>query len=111
MGLSTCIEDAKLLLSLSPKERKAVLKVLDIKRIRSICECAHNLLCGNVRPSDRSKLGRLRKHRATLRRLAKRGESWAKKRSYLVQKGRGVGFILPLLLSTVLQAALNHVTK
>ncbi len=110
MGYSSCVEDAKLLLSLSPKERKALLKVLDTKRVRSICECAHNLLCGNIQPCDKSRLGKLRKHKATLRRLAKRGESWIKKRRYLVQKG-GAAFLLPLLLSTVLQVALNKATS
>lgn len=109
MGYSSCVEDAKLLLALSPKERKALLKVLDTKRVQSICECAHNLLCGNISPRDKGKLQSLRKHKTALRRLAKRGESWIKKRKYLVQKGGG--FLLPLLLSTVLQTALNVATN
>ena len=109
MGYASCIEDAKLLMSLSPKERKALLKVLDAKRVHSICECAHNLLCGNICPRDKRKLQKLRKHKAALRRLTKRGESWVKKRKYLVQKGGG--FFLPLLLSTVLQVALNAATN
>lgn len=108
MGYSTCVEDAKLLLALSPKERKALLKTLDTRRVRSICECAHNLLQGNICVRDKRKLAKLRKHKLILRRLAKRGESWVKKRRYLVQKGGG--FILPLLLSTVLQVALNRMT-
>lgn len=111
MGYSTCVNDAKLLLSLSPKERNALFKVLDTRRVRSICECAHNLLCGNIRPCDKRKLDKLRKHKATLRRLAKRGESWIQKRRYLVQKGGGVGFLIPLLLSTVLQVALKNATN
>lgn len=106
MAYDACVEDAKLLLSLSPKERKSLLKVLDNKKIRSICECAYNLLRGNIPVKDKCKLRKLRKYKTTLRRLAKRGENWAKKRKYLVQKGGG-GFILPLLLSTVLQAVLS----
>lgn len=107
MAYSTCVEDAKLLLKLTPAERKAVLKVLDAKRVKSICECAYNLLRGNIRPSpNKSKLNKLRKYKEALRRLAKRGESWVKKRRYLVQKG-GAGFLLPLLLSTVLQTVLQ----
>lgn len=108
MGYGSCVEDAKLLLALSPAERKAVLRVLDVKRVRSICECAYNLLRGNVRPADGRKLAVLRRHKTTLRRLAKRGESLVRKRRYLVQ--RGGGFLLPLLLGTVLQTAVNAVT-
>jgi len=106
MGYGDCVRDAKLLLSLKPQERKALLKVADAKRIRTVCECAYNLLRGNVRVKDKSKLRKLRKYKTTLRRLAKRGESWAKKRKYLVQTGGG--FLLPLLLNTVLQAAIQR---
>lgn len=102
MAYDACLEDAKLLMKLSPKERKAILKVLVPKQVRSICECAYNLLRGNIRSKDRSKL---RKHKAVLRRLAKRGEYWVTKRKYLVQKGGEV--LIPLLLGTVLQVALS----
>lgn len=105
MAYDACLKDAELLLKLTPKERKAILKVLDPKRVRSICECAYNLLRGNIRPCDKNKLRKLRKHKAALRRLVKRGESLVEKRRYLVQRGGGV--LLPLLLSTVLQLALN----
>lgn len=103
---NTCAKDIQLFLSLSPKERKAVLKVCDNKRIRSICECAHNLLKGNVHVKDKNTLHKLSKYKSILRRLTKRGESWCKKRRYLVQ--RGGGFLLPLLLSTVLQTVLGR---
>lgn len=87
------------------------MKVLDAKRVKSICECAYNLLRGNVQPTpDQSKLRKLKKYKGTLRRLAKRGESWVKKRRYLVQKG-GAGFLVPLLLSTVLQTVLQAATS
>jgi hypothetical protein len=109
MGYGDCVRDAKLLLSLTPKERQALLKVADAKRIRAVCECAYNLLRGNVHVKDKCKLRRLRKYKTTLRRLVKRGESWTKKRNYLVQTGGG--FLLPLLLSTVLQAAIQSVVS
>ncbi len=105
--MSCLRKDASLLKALihaTPKERKALLKVCDKSRIRSVCECAYNVLRGNVPLSKKSK-SQLGKYKATLRRLVKRGEGWGKKRKYLIQKGGG--FIIPLLLSTVLQAALN----
>lgn len=94
------------LIHATPKERKALLKVCDISRIRSVCECAYNVLRGNVPLSDKSK-NQLSKHKATIRRIVKRGEKWTKKRKYLVQHGGGI--VIPLLLSTVLQAALNAI--
>lgn len=89
------------LIHATPKERKTLLKVCDISRIHAICECVHNLLRGNVPISDISKR-KLSKHKSTLRLIVKRGEGWDKKRKFLVQQGGG--FIIPLLLSTVLQA-------
>lgn len=106
--MSCLRKDAALLTALihaTPKERKALLKVCENRRIRSVCECAYNVLRGNVRLSDKSKRS-LRKHKEALRRLVKRGEGWTKKRKYLVQKGGGI--LLPLLLSTVLQSVLQR---
>lgn len=106
--MSQCVrKDAALLTALihaTPKERKALLKAFDVSRIRSVCECAYNLLLGNI-PLDHKCKNKLKKYKTPLRRLVKRGESWAKKRKYLVQQGGG--FFLPLLLSTVLQVILN----
>lgn len=107
MARVTCREDLDLLLALTRltvSERTAVLKVLDTRRIRSVCECAYNLLRGNV-PLPTEKKRQLFKYKSALRKLVRKGESWAKKRKYLVQVGGGV--FLPLLLSTVLQALIN----
>jgi hypothetical protein len=100
-------EDATLLTSLTPKERRALLKACDNGRIRSICECAYNVLRGNVPLTPKTKR-QLRKHKAALRRLVKRGECWTKKRKYLVQRGGGI--LIPLLLNAVLPAILRAVT-
>lgn len=100
-------EDAALLAELTPKERKALLKACGSDRIRSICECAYNVLRGNVPLSPETKR-QLSKHKRTLRRLSKRGECWAKKRRYLVQRGGGI--LLPLLLNAVLPAVVRAIT-
>lgn len=96
------------LIHLTPKERKALLKVCDTSRIRAVCECAYNLLRGNV-PISFKRKQQLRKHKHTLRRIVKRGEGWPKKRKYLVQQGGG--FVIPLILSTVLQAVMSKLTE
>lgn len=106
--MSCLRKDAALLTALvhaTPKERKALLKVCDTRRIRSVCECAYNVLRGNVRLSEKSKR-KLSKHKVALRRLVRRGEGWIKKRKFLIQKGGGI--LLPLLLSTVLQTVLQR---
>lgn len=99
MGKDRALLEA--LIHATPKERKALLKACDASRIHSICECAYNLLRGNIPLSEKERK-QLSKHKSILRRIVKRGECWAKKRKYLVQQGGGV--IIPLLLSTALQA-------
>lgn len=94
----------KVLIHATPKERKGLLKVCDLSTIRTVCECIYNVLRGNVPLSEKTKQ-KLRRHKTTLRRIVKRGECWNKKRKYLVQKGGGI--IIPLLLSTVLQAVVQ----
>lgn len=89
---------------MKPKQSKEVLKTADKGLIQSVCECALNLLKGNVRVNP-SKRKQLAKFKLTLRRLVKKGESFKKKRKYLVQKGGGI--LVPILLSAVLQSLIN----
>lgn len=89
---------------MSPKHRTAVLKTADKSLILSVCECAYNLLKGNVCVSSNKKR-KLAQYKNLLRKLVKRGESVKTKKKYLIQKGGGV--LLPILLSTVLQAILS----
>lgn len=89
---------------MKPLHRKAVLKVADKDLIHSVCECAYNLLKGNVSISSKRKR-KLAQYKSELRKLVKKGESFKIKKKYLIQKGGGV--LLPILLSTVLQAILS----
>ena len=108
VSIMACLKKDRALLEVlihaTPRERKALLKVCDTSRIRTLCECAYNVLRGNV-PLSNIRNQQLRKHKATLRKIVKRGERWSTKRKYLVQQGGG--FLIPLLLSTVLQAVMN----
>lgn len=94
----------KALAVMKPKHRKALIKAADKDLILSVCECAYNLLKGNVsvHPQQKKKLSFFKN---ILRRLVKKGESFKSKKKYLVQKGGGV--FLPILLSAVLQAILK----
>lgn len=86
-----------------PKLRRAILKESDNGVIHCICEICENTLIGNVHLSGDQKR-KLAKHKDTLRRLVKRGESLKKKKQILVQKG---GAFLPLLLGSVLSSVLS----
>lgn len=78
------------------KQRCTLLKTADKQLIQTICDCAENVLSGNV-PLDSKSKKKLFKHKRLLRQL--RGKkSWLAKRSKLVQSG---GF-LPALLSPLL---------
>ena len=89
------------LLYLNGKQRIALLRKADARTIRCICECALNILLGNVRLSTPEK-NRLRKYASVLRRLVDKKKKDKKK--IIVQHGSG-GFLPALLLpiiSTVL---------
>lgn len=89
---------------MKPKQRKLILKAADKELIQSLCECALNLLRGNIK-IDTNKKVKLSRFKTVLRRLVKSGESFKKKKSFIVQKGGGILF--PLLINAVLQAILN----
>ncbi len=98
------IDQLRALVIMKPNHRRAVLKAADTDLIHSVCECAYNLLKGNVCVNSKKK-SQLQKYKAILRKLVKKGESLKTKKQYIIQKGGG--FFIPLLLSTVLQALLK----
>ena len=76
------------------KLRKAILEHADSELIRALCECAHNILRGNVKMTPREKT-RLRKYQTKLRLIARKNVSVKQKRRHLQHTG---GF-LPALLA------------
>ena len=91
---------------LDSEQRLLLLRRANPKLIKCICECALNILLGNV-PLKIHEKTRLRKHVDVLRKLAdrKRGN----KRKIILQTGRG-GFLPTLLLpivTTVLSSLLT----
>jgi len=83
-----------------PCQRKAILHTADYDLIVCLCECALNILNGNVplKSHDREKLEKYKTH---LRELASEKTSNSKRRKILVQKG---GFV-PALLAPILGVA------
>ena len=82
------------------KLRKAILEHADPELIRALCECAHNILRGNVKMTPREKT-RLRKYQTKLRLIARKNVSVKQKRRHLQQTG---GF-LPALLAPLAASA------
>lgn len=97
-------------ISMAPaKLQKQLLKKIDSRCIKTICECTLNTLKGNIRLSKKQKKS-LSKHKNTLRTLAFKKLSLKKKRNLLVQKGGGfLSLLLPSAISLI--SGLIHGSK
>jgi hypothetical protein len=87
------------------KNKGAFLRKCPNSVVKCVCECALNLLKGNVPITQRQKI-RLIPYKRTLRRLADKKVPLFKKRRLLVQKGEGfLSILIPAavsLLSTLI---------
>lgn len=70
---------------LTSVQRRQILRIIDSSLIRSICECALNVLHGNVslKASERR---RLRRYAVLLRRLAEKRGNWSAKRHLIINR-------------------------
>lgn len=90
---------------LNKEQRVAVLRRADTSLIRCICECALNILQGNI-PVKLSQKNKLKRYKKVLRTLATPKKSINKKKNLIVQKGGG---FLPLLLAPILGTLISNV--
>jgi hypothetical protein len=74
-------------------KRKAILSRADKDMVQCFCECAYNLLVGNIKLSD-AQYNRLKKHNHVLRKLIKPSDHWLKKKEIILRCDE---FLLPLL--------------
>ena len=89
----------KLLSKAQPLAAKAIIKAADKELVDAVCECALNVLKGNVRLTPLQKQ-RLAKHQRALRALAQKGRSLQTKKA-LLQKGGILGALLGPVLSVL----------
>lgn len=83
------------------KSKRKFLKKCPIATIKTLCECALNLLQGNI-PISNGQKKRLTPHKRSLRKLADKKLPLFKKRALLVQRGDGfLGFLLPAAISAL----------
>lgn len=82
----------------SPAVRKKLLKAANTKLMKSIVECIHNVMKGNLK-LERNCVEKLRKHKNILRRVNKAGQKLLEKKKIIIQTG---GAFLPALLSPII---------
>ena len=86
-----------------PRIVRAIIKEADPEVIKAICECAHNVLKGNV-PLNKSQFTKLKRHRTHLHLLANKKVSQKRKKKVL-QSGGFLGALLgaaiPALASVI----------
>lgn len=106
--MSRCVKsNLELLRALSnmpPKRMRRFLDLADKEIVQAICECALNILKGNVPLKPCQKKG-LCRYKHVLRKLVHSKVCWKAKRKYLVQKGAGV---LPALLAPILGSVISR---
>ena len=91
---------------LSEEQRKALLRKADAKFVRRICECALNVLIGNV-PLSKGHNSRLRKHAKVLRKLAASDITLQRRKNIIVQRGGFLPALLAPLIGTILANFVN----
>jgi hypothetical protein len=89
------------------KEKKKLIASCKKKDIHAICECAENVLVGNV-PLTPQQKKRLKKHKKALIKLANTNIDWKKKKRFIQQKGSG---LLTTLLGVAVPALISLFTR
>jgi len=82
----------------SDRKRKRLITAAKPDHLKCIAECAHNILCANVRLNKRQHK-KLKRHAKFIRLIAKKHISLPEKKRLLVQRGGG---FLPALITPIL---------
>lgn len=91
----------KKLKKLSRNQVKVALKLAEPQQVRCLCECAANLLVGNI-PLTKAQKKALHRHRKLLRKLADKRKTLEGKKRIIVQSGGGFLFsLIPAAISAI----------
>ena len=82
---------------ITTKEKK-ILEAANLMIIKSIVECIENVLSGNIH-LEKDNFDKLKRHRAILRKISKKGNRLKQKKKIIVQHG---GAFLPALLAPII---------
>lgn len=91
----------------SPERRHNIVRHSDLDLIKTINECVHNSLKGNI-PLKKSEISKLKNFKKILRKIFQSAGGLEKKRKIIIQSG---GAFLPVLLSPIVTAAEIHFTS
>lgn len=82
------------------KQRKKLLSKASTSQIRSLSDCAHNILIKNI-PLSSGQFSKLKKHKNIIRQLGTKGISLKNKKKLLVQQKGGflMSILAPILAS------------
>ena len=100
----------KVLAKAKPATCKAILKTADKSLIHCLCECAHNVLKGNVTLSKAQK-ARLTRYKQDLRAIAKKTTSQKRKQKVLQKGGFLPALLAPLLAPLIAPLASKAIGK
>ena len=101
--MTICTDQTLALLKLISKSKKSkhILKKCSNSVIKTLCECAINVLRGNI-PLKKSQKKRLFAYKRSLRKLSDKKTPLYKKRQLLVQRGDGfLSILLPTAISVI----------
>lgn len=104
------IDFLKLLCRKNPGLRSKILRGCDNDLIRCLSDCCQNIIKGNV-PLNPSQTKALRRHRDTIRTVAKKRVALKDKRQLLLQKGGALPALLIPILSIASTILADIVTK
>ena len=97
----------KTIATVSPKLRRKILENGNLQLIKAIVECIENVLKGNITLEENS-FKKLKKHKASLRKVAKAGNKLSQKKKVIIQKG---GAFLPALLLPVISVLAERLLR
>ena len=92
------------LVKLEKQPKLCLLRIADKSLVTAICECALNILNGNI-PITPQQKQQLYHQKGLIRALAKSKSSWKSKRLFIVNQCEK---ILPLIIQPVLQSLTNN---
>lgn len=105
-SVKDCSDYLHVLSKCNQTQRRGILQGADDKLIKAICECALNVVKGNI-PLTPYHKRKLIAHKNIIRTLADKKKSLQSKKKILVQKG---GF-LPLLLNAIVPTIASLLLK
>lgn len=77
--------------------------------IKSICECCHNLLKGNIK-LPKEDLEKIRKYKAAIRKILKKSSLKTKKK-FLIQHGGFLQILIPAAVSAISSIISSFINK